>query len=237
MACCLNILDLGCYNSCEVIELPYSTNLPYVVIFDYGNRQYAYEYTPTGSENIKIDLTKANENDCFKVSIIQNSNALNITIDNIAYDCFKIKTDYTTEIKPYDKLSIDCSDGVAPTTYDCWFGQLTEASGVLNVYTDPFGYPTWALNNNALIGIQINGINYNFQSDAIYNYEFSFQMQYLNNDNIIIASSRLQLETNTLEFSFTTKYNTITSISIIDANNNTYPINLISPNNISFCDF
>lgn len=239
MACCLNILDLGCYNSCEVIELPYATNLPYIVIFDYSNRQYAYEHTPIGSENVKIDLTKANENDCFKVSIIQNGNALNITIDNIAYDCFKIKTDYTTEIKPYNKIDIDCpSEGYAGK-YDCWFLVLGNTSvyigNFLNQYYEYYPYP---LGGNSFTGVKIDGVVYNpiFPSYFSKDYVYGNFIQLAQIPNVISSTSFTNIQTENVIFSFTTKHNTITEIKLVDQLGNEYNVDLVQTNT-SGCQF
>ena len=104
MACCTNTYDLGCFDSCDTIVLPfeYTQNGTYKILFE---TQFRFKLSQEGiiGDNIELDLQKFPENTTISFRIFNPDGTQFIyAYSSAMYDCFTMRvdiyrsTDYTT---------------------------------------------------------------------------------------------------------------------------------------------
>lgn len=91
MICCDNILDLGCVGFCESIKLPFELDLGiYYIEVELFGVTLIKKLEVTDSSNILLELKDINENMCYTFKIKGVDGYIEIEIDGIKYNCFKL---------------------------------------------------------------------------------------------------------------------------------------------------
>lgn len=95
MACCTNTYNLGCFDSCDTIQLPfkYTQDGNYKIEFE---TQFRFKKTLVGiiDEYIELDLSLFPENTTIFLKIYNvDGSRYTTVIDGISYDCFELKTE------------------------------------------------------------------------------------------------------------------------------------------------
>jgi hypothetical protein len=94
MNCCTNTYDLGCFDSCDTIELPfeYTQNGTYKIEFE---TQFRFKIYQTGilGEPIQLDLAKFPEDSTLTLRIINpDGTGFEYAVGSSFYDCFRMTT-------------------------------------------------------------------------------------------------------------------------------------------------
>lgn len=95
MACCNNTYDFGCKSYCSTLSFGQSeVNTTLFVIATFGNIKHVQVITASSGNPYVIDLSHFNENADYTFWF-ENSfgNKVSITIDEVVYDCFTVKTE------------------------------------------------------------------------------------------------------------------------------------------------
>ena len=138
MACCTNTYDLGCFDSCDTIQLPfeYTQNGTYKIEFE---TQFRFKMSQDGIEGepIELDLQMFPENRDLTLKIYNPDGTLfTYAVGSSLYDCFTLRNDIiiNSTYTPMGTTAICCTpkilaiSGVATKTitYDDWskFGKV-----------------------------------------------------------------------------------------------------------------
>jgi hypothetical protein len=95
MSCCNNTYDLGCKSYCSTISFGVSEfSGTLYVIASFGNIKHVQQITVASGEPITIDLSHFNENADYTL-YLENTlgQRFSVTIDDVAYDCFTVRTE------------------------------------------------------------------------------------------------------------------------------------------------
>lgn len=95
MACCNNTYDFGCKSYCSTLSFSQAEfNGTLYVIATFGNIKHVQQITVSAGDPIVIDLSHFNENADYTFWIENTfGNKVSITIDEVQYDCFSVKTE------------------------------------------------------------------------------------------------------------------------------------------------
>ena len=95
MSCCANTYQLGCLDSCKVVQLPFNYTQTGVHEFYFdGVSNVKIKINGTIGQPVFIDLRKLNENSGYSLHIV-NPDGTKFTYSNNSktYDCFSFKTE------------------------------------------------------------------------------------------------------------------------------------------------
>lgn len=138
MNCCTNTYDLGCFDSCDTIQLPfeYEQNGTHKIEFE---TQFRFKFSQEGTagETVELDLTLFPENTDLTLKIFNPDGTRFVyTVGSSMYDCFTMRIDIfnSSTYTPMGTTPTCCTpkilamSGVATKTlvYDDWskFGQV-----------------------------------------------------------------------------------------------------------------
>ena len=97
MSCCSNIMDLGCFNHCDIIEISeLVADVTGVYTFEvtFAGHTFSLPTTFTMGDNLTLDLSYFNEHASLIVKIKDTTGEYLEYAESefIVYDCFRINT-------------------------------------------------------------------------------------------------------------------------------------------------
>jgi len=176
MACCTNTYDLGCFDSCDTIVLPfeYVQNGTHKILFETQFR-FKLQQTGTAGESIELDLQKFPENTDLTLRIFNpDGTQFTYAVGSAEYDCFSIRIDIykTNNYEPMADTDTCCTPKIyaytgvdtATLVYDDWskFGKVPTIEAYYkdgsNYITIPIQPVFDAMPNPTSITVTIGGI-------------------------------------------------------------------------------
>ena len=154
MACCTNTYDLGCFDSCDTIQLPfeYEQNGTHKIEFE---TQFRFKFSQEGTagETVELDLTLFPENTDLTLKIFNPDGTRFVyTVGSSMYDCFTMRIDIfnSSTYTPMGTTPTCCTpkilamSGVATKTlvYDDWSKFETAPPNIEVYYKDGADYIT-----------------------------------------------------------------------------------------------
>ena len=111
MNCCTNTYDLGCFDSCDTITLPFKfqQNGTHKIQFE---TQFRFKYSITGvaNEDVELDLTIFPENQLIYWRMINpDGSTFTYAVGSSLYDCFSMRVDVykDAEYTPVENVTIN----------------------------------------------------------------------------------------------------------------------------------
>ncbi len=111
MNCCTNTYDLGCFDSCDTITLPFAfeQNGTHKIQFE---TQFRFKYSITGvaNEDVELDLTIFPENQFIYWRMINpDGTPFTYAVGSALYDCFSMRVDVykDAEYTPVENVTIN----------------------------------------------------------------------------------------------------------------------------------
>ncbi len=99
--CCANIYDLGCFSSCDTVELPMlaPADDTYKIIIDFNGQLFEIEADLLLNDPIEVQAASLNECYVHKIQVFDSNGDVLLYNDGTTdYDCFKLKTKPKTTI-------------------------------------------------------------------------------------------------------------------------------------------
>ena len=139
MNCCTNTYDLGCFDSCDTITLPfaYEQNGTHKLQFE---TQFRFKYSLVGTEgeDIELDLNVFPENQLIYWKLINpDGTTFTYAVGSSIYDCFSMRVDIYKDT--------DYTPALNPVTNNCCMPKIYAITGT---DTKVFTLPDWAVFGN-----------------------------------------------------------------------------------------
>jgi hypothetical protein len=94
MSCCTNTYNLGCHDHCGVISFGAAeVGGTYIGVFQSGNLSIKQSVIIAEGDPFMFDLSVLNEQSDYTLVIYHDGAQISVTIDEVEYDCFRVKTE------------------------------------------------------------------------------------------------------------------------------------------------